>query len=912
MGKSKHKNKDGDDNFEFDLDLVGQSYHSYEATMALGGNDYIDAGFDDRSTKTGKKKKKKSKSTSALSVGSGFDDDRKKRSKRRIRKKGSDDDNASVGSYKSTKSTKSTKSRKSVRKIKKKDDDDDNMSVRSKRSVRSVRKSKSKSDLKREVNPEPSLNDNKKVKELEIENAALLDETAAVRKQLIEAEQALKKALADQGPQQANIDLRRELEEYEDAVIEKDELIQKLTEAVETQVDKVEELQVKLVGAEDEICKMEEEMKDMEFVIEDLRGRPPSHVDLTNSNDGRSSDVADKTLDEEILEQLDERKRELERREQDLLIKEDIMMARQNLVKEQEDELAVQKHEMRKANEEQMARETLIKEQEAELATKRDELAMKRSAMLEANDTATNNIANNTYELEANIAELKARNNDLEDQIRQVGTRAEVDNAKEAQHEEELRSLRTEYEKKIADSKLETEILRKEFDGFKERKNSENEELRRQVKSVKMEKQHVEASSRQMQRMVSVRMESMRSMDPESTKNMIVEEDEDFSLQVEVEIAELREKIVDQENHSLKLKKQIDVHVNEIEELKQALEDRDIEMKNVGSQIQANQETAAKKMKQKDETITFMQRTMMQINQEKQEMQKILRESKLDVKQIELNRRAESDEAEKAKFEAINAELRKLDEENRQLEETLTQVKYDNSLKMKERESAFLEVQEELNNVKWELGAREKGADYITLLKDRKERKIQLANAKRDLKEAEEKISDLERQMADFESTKKELENEIETLNDTDGNAKQIQGLKRQIKSLKEHNATLERKLENQTRETEDTLVEKVAKIQILEYELHKLRNAPPETGRGVMSGFNFGFGRRNDEGQSNSNGNSNTGSTVMEGFGSANSTPSQNGSRWGLWGQRKETPKTPSNHQNMPSRNGFAEIASL
>ena len=873
MGKSKHKKKDDEQEYEFDFEDIVGSYHSYEGTMDLGGldskksksnHDFTDAGYDDQSTVGGKskKKKKKSKSTSAI----GTDDDkstmsRKKKSKKKIKRKGDDDDNASVGSFKSTRSTRSTKSSKS------------------RKSTRSVRKPKSKPEvLKRDV--EASFHDTRRVKELEIENAALLDETAAVRKQLVEAEHALKKASAGQGLQQENLDLQHQLEEYEDAVIEKDELIQKLTGAVETQVDKVEELQVKLVGAEDELMQMEEEIKQMEIVIEDLRDRPPSQVDITNDNSGRSSNAFDKTLDEEILEQLDERKRELERREQDLLIKEDIMLARQTLIKEQE-----------------------------------DELAMKRGTLLRANDAAKNDMSHQNYELQAKIAELEAKNNNLEYQIRQSGTGTETYNGKNTtsaiQHEEELRSLRNEYEQKIADTKLEKEILQKEFDGFKGRKNAENDELRRQVKTVKMEKQHVEASSRQMQRMVSVRMESMRSMDPESTKNIIVEQDEeDFSLQVEVEIAELREKIVDQENQSLRLKRQIDVHLTVIDELRQALEERDIEMKNIGNQIRANQEAAAKKMKQKDETITFMQRTMMQINQEKQEMQKVLRDNKIDLTQIKLNARFESDEVEKAKNETINSELRKLDEENRKLEETLNQVKYDTSLRMKERESAFLELQEELNNVKWELGAREKGADYITLLKDRKERKIQLANAKRDLKEAEEKISDLERQMEEFDSVKKGLEDEIETMNDSDSKAKQISGLKRQIKSLKDHNTTLERKLENQTRDTEDTLVEKEAKIQILQYELHKIRNEPPQPVGvgGVMAAFNnFGFGRENGEAQSSATG--------MDGIGNPENSTNNNGkagNRWGLFGQRKETPKTGSSELNMPNGNGFAEIATL
>jgi len=207
-----------------------------------------------------------------------------------------------------------------------------------------------------------------------------------------------------------------------------------------------------------------------------------------------------------------------------------------------------------------------------------------------------------------------------------------------------------------------------------------------------------------------------------------------------------------------------------------------------------------------------------------------------------------------------------------------------------------LELQEELSDVKWELGAREKGADYVSLLKDRKERNNQLNKTRRALKEAEEKILDLERQMQDHLSSKKDLEKEIVTLSNTEGNAEQIAGLKRQIKSLKAHNATLERKLDTQSRDSEDVLVEKQAKIQILEYELHKIRNEPQQTVRGAVSGFITGFGRKNNEGESNSaHGRPNAGSNTIEGIGSpemsAANESGKSGNLWGIFGQRGNRP---------------------
>jgi len=899
MGKSKDKatsKGSAEPSFEFDLDfadggqrnifedndvdnLLSNSGHEPSQYMSLKGGsthskkkgrkDYIDAGPDDRSTRSGKiKKKKKSKSTSALgeSVGS-FDDTsvRKKRSKRKKKKKDGEEDD---------------------------DDDKSVASMRSTRSRRSVRKPKSKSKLTL-IEDETSMKDKKRVGDLEIENAALLEETAAVRRQLNDAEKALKKALSEQNQQQANIDLQRELEEYESAVLEKDELIQKLTDAVDTQLDKVEVLQGKLVRAEDEFCKMEEEMKDMEFLIDDLRGRPPSQVNLYTDHDGKSPSGEGKSLDEEILDQLDQREREIEKREKELLEKEDLILDRENSIKQHEDELVKKRSSFLKPQEpfepvkkdtpsDVEALEAKIKQLKLENSDLSEEIEVLRQ------DDHGNEVHDSPpHQNGAELRSLKAKLADSNEENELL--RQELDGFKHLSNinEEERESQRNDFEQKLADTKLENEILRKELDGFKERKTSEFETLRQQITELKMQKNHAEASSRQMRRMESLRMME----EPESARTVEVEGDEEFGLEVEVEIAELREKIVEQEATSLKLKQEIGSYINENEDLKQELEDRDLEMKNLEGQLSATKETSAKKMKQKDETIAFMQNTMMQIMQEKQELDKKLRGSNLDRTTTKLMNGKAEDEAEKARLEAINAELRKLDDENCRLEEELNQFKYDSSLKLKEKESAILELQEELSDVKWELGAREKGADYITLLKDTKERKNALKKARRDLKEAEDKILELELQNKDMLSGKNDLENEIDALNKGEGGAEQISGLKRQIKSLKQHNATLEQKLETQSRDSEDILVEKEAKIQILQFEMHKLQNTPANSAiRGAVSGFITGFGRRNDENETN-NGHANNGSTGMDQgsnsmrSGNVDSAARENGKGGNLWG---------------------------
>lgn len=89
-------------------------------------------------------------------------------------------------------------------------------------------------------------------------------------------------------------DLRSEMEEYEEAVQEKDGLIKQLTEAMDCQLDKVEYLELKLQRAEDEFCKMENEMKDLEEELEDLKF--VSITESTTAIDARGDDPLDDEL----------------------------------------------------------------------------------------------------------------------------------------------------------------------------------------------------------------------------------------------------------------------------------------------------------------------------------------------------------------------------------------------------------------------------------------------------------------------------------------------------------------------------------------------------------------------------------------------------------------------------------------
>jgi len=454
-------------------------------------------------------------------------------------------------------------------------------------------------------------------------------------------------------------------------------------------------------------------------------------------------------------------------------------------------------------------------------------------------------------ELKEKILEIEATNNDIMEENECLREHDAEITAKQKmlvqQREEELKLIHHDIDKKMTDINIENEILRQELDDLKQRKNADNEALRQQIEELRKQKNHLEATSRHNSRHTE-RMESMGIMETESVKSF--EYEEDCELELEVEIAELREKIVEQEDHSRRQKQEIATVFIENEEVKQELQEREIEFRDLENQLSTTKETSTQRMNQKDETITFMQKEMMKIMQEKHQLDKQLRDKKLDLTQTQLTKNCggkEIDEAERARIEAINIQLRELDNDNRELNDELKETEYNNSLRLKEKQSIILDLQEELSDAKWELGAREKGADYVTLLKDRKERKRELDKARKELKISKEKILELELQNNEFSSNKKDLEKEIESLNKNAismDSGEHISGLKRQIKSLKQHNTALEQKLGVESRDAQDKLGEKEAKVRILEFELEKFRKPTQTAIRGVISEFIPSFGR--------------------------------------------------------------------
>jgi len=754
-----------------------------------------------------------------------------------------DDDNMSVRSDATKKGKKSSKKKK-----KKKSDskgecstDDDDISVdttRSSRSTRSKQRStKKSSSKKRNMNnsidgmildvENNSKTDQRRMDILEEENAALLDETATIRRQLNETEKSLKLALSKQQQkpksssssfeqtreleiaQIESYELRMEIEEYEDAVIEKDSLIQKLTEAVDAQLDKVEYLEEKLERAENEFCKIEEEMEEMEDVIEVLQeegGSSPSAADGTIYDEEIIDDDSSKQQRDvkltEIEVELEERERKIDDRELFLLEMDEQIRERETLLQQEKEEFRLVKESQ------------IVKEQECSLYSREEE-----SDQEEETDKKIN-----IDELKARILKTEHENSKIRKENDRLRQREAEMTAKEQsflqERDEELRKIQDGVKKEMTEMSISNEVLQKELDELKQQRNSDDKTSKQKIRSLKQQKNRLEASTRHLSRRnIEIAADSLHST---GSIHDVLE------LELEVEIAELREKIVEKEEHSRRQKQDISNAFTEKEEFKQELQEREIELRDLETQLTTNKETSMKKMTQKDETITFMQTEMMKIMQEKQLLDKQVRGEKLDLAEKQWMGHGVDEEEERARIEAVNVQLRNLDDENRELEDKLKELQYNNSLRLKENQGIILDLQEELSDAKWELGAREKGADYITLLKDRKERKRQLDKARKEAKISQERVSELERINSGLEREIDSLKKSVTSIDSSDHES----GIKRQIKSLKQHNAVLEQKLEAETRE----LMHKDTKLKILEFKLERFENPAQTAIRGVFS----------------------------------------------------------------------------
>jgi hypothetical protein len=487
-----------------------------------------------------------------------------------------------------------------------------------------------------------------------------------------------------------------------------------------------------------------------------------------------------------------------------------------------------------------------VKERESELHSERLLEAERRKLDLKYSSHGkgadeTDSTTAMIEELKAKLAETEAQNSTLQEENDRLNQYAKERHEKEQEIQErrddEIRTIQVGVNKQLQELDDENESLRRRIEAVNEDKKSSEEKLVGQIEELRKD------NTRLHERI------GLASQRPSTDGD---EPSVEYVCELEEEIADLREKIVEYEDHIRRQKEEIALIFVENEEVKQDLNERDSELRDLEAQFSASKEVSGKKIKQKDETICFMQTEMMRIMQEKQKVDRVLREKKLNVTENDLmssqHNEKKDEEAEKAMLEAINEQLRQLDDENRTLEEKITDLQYTHSMRLKEKQAIILDLQEELNDAKWELGARKEGADYITLLKDRKERKRELDKARKELKRSEERVLDLERENTNLTNIKQDLEKEIDSLNQSVvsmDSGEYVSGLKRQIKSLKQHNMALERKVQVESREAEEKLRLQEAKIRILEHDVEKLKNPTRTAIKSVFSNF----GKKDEEG---------------------------------------------------------------
>jgi hypothetical protein len=769
---------------------------------------------DDRSTKSGRstrsgmKKKKSKKSLCSSSLHS---------------KGGKEEEERSIRSG----------SKKPKKLSKMNDDADDDSSIRS-RSTRSEKKKKN--DIVNGVVEGSTTSKDRSVDQIALgidgtntvdalreENEALMVETAILRRQLNEAgiangksdENAMSQIKISQLQMDLDMaeseinELKQEIQEYDESMMEKDSLIKKLTDAVDAQLDKVEYLELKLHRAEEEFCNMEDEMKEMEDLIEIMRNESKS------GTDGRTAPTSSE------LRVIEEKERLLFEKEAAIQEKEIFLKGEKERIRLREIQLMEEQQEL---------------DSERRLCEERKKIVAKFSSDNENDDqyVPTTVPIGVGDELRDKIKELETEHARLLEENERFNKYCLERQAKEQELQEqrdaEIKSIQIGINKQMAELDSENEKLRQEIEDLKEQKESSDEAFRETIEDLRKQYTRLELASQR----------------PDNEGGALGNE---YTCELEAEIADLREKIVEQEEHSRRQKEEIALVFVENEELKQDLQERGVEIRNLEAKFSETKEANLKKMKQKDETISFMQTEMMRIMQEKQQTDKLLREKKVETAQSQVlltpqQNPGVDEEVEKAKLQAINDQLRQLDEENRILEEKMKEIQYNNSIRLKEKQGIILDLQEELNDAKWELGARKEGADYITLLKDRKERKTELDKTRKMLKTAEEKIADLERENAEITSSKTDLEKEVETLNKSVismDSGEYVSGLKRQIKSLKQHNMALERKLQVEAKDLQEQLRSRDTKIRILEHDIEKLKNPT----RAALKGVFYSFGRK-------------------------------------------------------------------
>jgi len=587
---------------------------------------------------------------------------------------------------KSTKSGRSMKSSRSTR------------STRSnKRSGKKDKKKKKKSKKEKDMDEVTESDDEEFLDEFE----ALQDEVLNLRRKLnmkdddmemTQLQMDLKRALNE-----AN-ELKSEIDEYEEAVAEKDGLIKKLTEAVDCQLDKVEYLELKLQRAEEEFVKMEDEMREMEDEIDELRAGGGGAGGGAGGGGGGAAPNGAQSAE------LMEKERDLEERENDLLMKEQELLDREKTLVDREESIEIEEEKLSDQKDDLRMKELQFEEREREY--------------LENNQITSGGLVS-TYELEEKQEEINTLKRNL------------------ALKTGEVHELRGQLSRGGTSGSANSNALREEND------------------RLKVRLANYEAHEKEMQQN---RHEEIRNMQMGAEKQLqdLYEQNESLKRRVEaltleqadIQHSDVHDQLRKKDEFAMRQQQELEQVYQENEELKEDLADTAQKLKKAELQVREFKGSANKKTKQKDETIDFMQGEMVRLTMENKEVQKDLQEKIREVEALHLKyaNAEQNEETEMMRIQAFTEQIRVLDEENQKAQAKIKTVEDFYSNKLRDQEDTYSKQLKEREATIHEM-QNSKGGGYARS-------RIQLSQAQGELRQANEKIEELEATIEDLRGQK--------------------------------------------------------------------------------------------------------------------------------------------------------------
>lgn len=594
---------------------------------------------------------------------------------------------------KKSKTNKSTTKKKKSRSL---DDDDESLDNKSTKSGKSMKSSRSTKRAGKKKPKKKKKKASSSVDEItESDDEEFLDEFEALQEEVLSLRRKLNMKDDNMEITQLQMDLKRalneanelksEIDEYEEAVAEKDGLIKKLTEAVDCQLDKVEYLELKLQRAEEEFVKMEDEMREMEDEIDELRAGGGGAVGgATAARRAGGEGGGGASTNGELSPELVERERDLEERENDLLMKEQELLDREKTLVDREEAIEIEEEKLSDQKDDLRMKELQFEEREREY--------------FENNQITSGGLVS-TYELEEKQEEINTLKRNL------------------ALKTGEVHELRGQLSRGTGSGGANASALREENDRLK-------------VRLANYEAQEKE--------MLQARNEEIRNMQLGAEKQLqdLYEQNESLKRRVEaltleqadIQHSDVHDQLRKKDEFAMRQQRELEQVYQENEELKEDLADISQKLKKAELQVREFKGSANKKTKQKEETIDFMQGEMVRLTMEKQQVEKELQEKvqEIEALRVKFANFDQNEEAEMMRIAAFTEQIRVLDEDNQKLHAQMKDLQEFYEKELKEKEATIQEMQR---------GA--KGGGYARS-------RIQLSQAQGELRQATEKIEKLE------------------------------------------------------------------------------------------------------------------------------------------------------------------------